>query len=573
MEKETLTIDKILAKLGQRKAYYGELHKQQKDIDEYYELTFKAGVPKIYSQVTPPTAREWIDIGVRNFTLDNPRAKVPQRGHSEAARKRDAILESFYNYWLKTIILQIKDGAKKLPLRGEVFIKVELDDTYYGVDLEKMGEKEKERFEERRLFHFPLIVTVVDPINVYASPAHNGLRPVDVIESYNMTVAEALNLCEMRGWKWKTNKKESDTVEWTSYFSDKHRCFLIDKEPVLDPPVQSNFLDFCPYVHAAAGWGQTSYEGKPEYLYRSILYGKQDMLKLESRVLSQTDTLVGRYAWERYKLQGPSLDVIKQVYPDLKVSTNPDEPILETDQVKVEILKGDSPPPGIFQELAVVSAYAQPPQVLSGMRPTGVYSGQHQESLMASAKPIYKDVFKNYEDALGVVMGMGARIIEKVYQHPIAFPNGELKPEDVDEHYDCEVQLLAEPPEATDMRKTLGANLRKGGSISLITELTKYHDMSKEEALDEQAELIAEQAMSQPGALEGTTRDALMRLGMDQQLKEIDEAKKASHFPPPRNVPETMPTGYESVPKQGRVPPGLEAGVTPRETALGGGLG
>ncbi|GAI41574.1 unnamed protein product, partial [marine sediment metagenome] len=155
MEKKP-TIEEILAKRTQRETYYGTLHSQQKEIDKYYELTYDAGVPKIYDEIKPPTAREWIDIGVRHFTLDNPKAKVPSRGDSETARKRDTILESFDDYWLTKIILQIKDGAKKLPLRGQVLLKVGMDDTYFGVDLAKMSKAEIKKFEESRLSHFPL---------------------------------------------------------------------------------------------------------------------------------------------------------------------------------------------------------------------------------------------------------------------------------------------------------------------------------------------------------------------------------------------------------------------------------
>ncbi|GAG74942.1 unnamed protein product, partial [marine sediment metagenome] len=286
----------------------------------------------------------------------------------------------------------------------------------------------------------------------------------------------------------------------------------------------------------------------------------------------QLDALVSRYAWERYKVKGPDDATIRRLYPHMKVSMDPDDVIPETDDVTVEILKGDSPPPGIFQELATVSAQARPPQVLAGMRPAGVYTAQGTEDLIGTSKTIYKDVIKNFEDGLGIAMGIGARIIETVYGHSVRFGEKVIKPEDIDGHYDCAVHLLAEPPEATDMRKNLGANLRRAGSISLLTELTKYHDMSREEAEDELSQILAEKALQQVLSTEFLTRDAMARQGMDQALEEIKEAeKKASKFPPPRREPETIPTGQESTQKRDRGSPEMQGGPSPREVAMGGG--
>ena len=583
MEKQP-TVEEIKDKFKDYERYYSALHQQQKEIDNYYELTFIAGVPKRYKQFTPPTAREWIDVGVRHFTLDNPKATVPPRGMSDIARAKDAKLETFFNFWLRRSILRIKDAAKKLPLRGEVFIKVGMDDTYYGVG--ELSEEQRAKFEEARLFHFPLKITIPDPINVYASPAHDGLVPVNVIESYNMTVAEAQNLCKRNNWEWSTDKKSTDSVNWLSYYDANWRCFLIDDIPVLSPIASINLLGFCPYAHIASGSGQSSYEGKPEYLYRSLLWSRRDALNLEARNLSQTDAILSRYAWIRHKIKGEP-DAIKLLYPDGKIPTDPDEFLREMEGVEIQVLQGEQPPPGLFQQYAIIQALASPPSVLGGFRSAGVYSGRLQEDLMATAKPIYKDVFNNLEDVLGVIMGMGARIIDKVYGHPVAIRDFAseakrehivLKPEDIDGHYDCEVKLLAEPPEATDMRKALGRTMRQGGSISHKTELRKYHDMSEEEAENEMAQIHAEDAMKEPSVRGGIALDAMERLGMHKALEQIRQAMQtekqriARPIPPIQQTGEIR-TGAEMVRKRGRVMPELESIPTPHETEITGGLG
>ena len=566
-----LTVDKIQKRQKAYESYYTQLHTDQKEADDYYELVFDADVPGDYPARMPDTARNWVDAGVRHYTLDNPTATVYQRNNSQAARDQVAILELFYNLWLKINIIQIKSAAKKLLKRGEVFLKINMDDTYFGTE------------DKERLFHFPLFLSVPDPINVYCSPAHDGLVPHDVIESFNITVSEAEAMCERNGWNWKTTKAPDKTVKWMTYYGSKWRCFTLDDKPVLTPEVQPNIFGFCPYVHVDAGIGDESYEGKPEYLHRSIIWPRRDMLKLEVRNLSQMDAILVRYAWSRYKaiLGDSNTDIINKLYPDGKIPTDPSKWLFEVkDKLEIEILKGESPPSELFTQLQMVRDYASPPAVLGGQRPAGVYSGQHQETLISTAKPIYKDPFKNLEDGLGVAMGMGARIIEKVYKYPVQIKDfssednkgyRELKPSDINGHYDCEVQLLAEPPEATDARKYLGANLRKGGSISQRTELREYHDMSEQEIEDEMSQMFAEKGLNSIGALDVISKDAMERLGMDKELEALAEAERnaAKNIPPPKKGEGVSTTGG---PIRGRTSTELESSATPGETEVAGRL-
>lgn len=557
-ENKKPTIDDIKKRSKSYEKYYTELHQIQKNIDNYYELVYDAGVPKIYPTRMPPTAREWVDAGVRHFTLDNPKSRVFLRADNDTARNQVSLLETFYNFWLRKDIVPIKRNAKKLLKRGESFFKINMDDTYFGSD------------SPERLFHFPLFLTNPDPINTYPSPAHRGFIPADVIETFQITVAEAEEICERNHWDWKTSKSPDKLVKWFSYISDHWRCFMIDEVPVLNPNIQPNILGFCPYVHIDAGFGDDNYEGKPEYQYRSILWSKQDMLKLEVRTLSALDAINSRYAFPRYKAKGDP-EMIKKLYPR-GVPTDPDEWLYEIpDQVEIEILQGEQPPTGLFQEYAFLQQQAQPPAVLSGVRPTGVYSGEHQEALVATAKPTYKDAFKNMEDGLGVAMGMGARIIEQVYKHPVQIKNfasdekgyREIKPSDIKGHYDCEVQLLAEPPEATDTRKALGKGLRQGGSISHQTELRDYHDMSEKEADDEMAQMAAEGIMEEPMMRQVIGKDAMSRLGMKRELEEMEQVEKGLvKNKPPNQTGEEI--NMDLVRSRGRMA-GMEGTPTPVE--------
>ena len=196
---------------------------------------------------------------------------------------------------------------------------------------------------------------------------------------------------------------------------------------------------------------------------------------------------------------------------------------------------------------------------------------------MATAKPIYKDAFQNLEEGLAITMGLGARVIERVYNSPLEIKNfasdsermyRRITPKDISGHYDCEVQLLAEPPEATDIRKGLGKALRQGGSISHITELKEYQDMSQKEAEDEIAQMAAENALAEPAVREVVARNAMMRMGMDRELEILNEAQQSGVKPVPPVRQGEMNMGTEMARQRGRVTPEMGPMPTPHETEV-----
>jgi len=584
------TLDEINERLKSYEAFYGKLHELQIELDKFYELTFDANVPSRFPTRKSSKARDWIDVGVTHFTLDNPMARVVPRRDSDEARKQAGVVETFYNFWMHKDIKVIKNCAKKVLLRGEGFLRVNMDDLYFGSyngkPITNLSDEERKEYNEKRLFHFPLYHSSPDPINVFCSPAHDGLVPADVFEKFPITAAEAVALSRKNGWNWTTDKKPTQPVSWVSYYDAFWRCFLLDNIPVLQGEVQPNIFGFVPYVHFDSGAGQTSYEGKPEYEYRSLLYGKQDILKMESRMLSMIDVINARYAWLKYKLKG-NPELIKQYYPDNKIPTDPDVILIEIPgQMEIEVVTGESPPQGLFQEWGMIQNMASPPAVLGGVKVPGVYSGSFQEDLMSSAKSTYKDAFQNLETALSVSMGMGSRIIEQVYDFPVQIKNmasedgkvfQEVKPADIKGYYDCTVTLLAEPPEATDVRKSLGKALRQGGSISHKTELLDYHDYSEKQAEDEIAQQAAEEAMKDPLLREVIAKDAMKRLGMQEQLDQITKIEnmakelgnkrgnQSMRSQPPNQTGEGMGVMEDALRTRGRGSPEMGAIPTPRE--------
>jgi len=570
------TVDEIKKKLSAWETYYQRHHQNQKDIDEFYELTFSAQVPKRYPTRKPSTARDWIDAGVRHYTLDNPKMIVYARRNSDEARRQAAAIENWGNFFLKLSRRQIKDVAKKVLLRGEGIIKLNMDDIYFGdyngKPIDSLDVKELMEYREKRLYHFPLYMTIPDAINVFCSTAHEGLMPLEVIECFEVTVSEAEAMCQKNGWVFDSkNRRPDEKVTWISYYSCDWRCFILDDVPVLKGQVQRNIFGFVPYVHFSAMAGQTGYDGKPEYEYRPLIHGKQDMFIMESRMLSFIDAINARHAFPRHVFKG-NPEVIKQHYPH-GIPTDPEEVLIEIpDQMEIRILDGEKPPEGLFAEFGIMEQLAAPPAALSGVRPIGVYGSAHQESLMASALSQYKDAFMSLQEALATVLGMGLRIMEQTYQHDVMIKNLSsdaakvyqiLKVSDIKGYYDCEVKLLAEPPEATDTRKALGKAFWQGGAISKDKMLREYFDMSQQEIQDETAQQLAEKVMEDPLVGGALGRDALEMFGMEkaaQAVKAIDAQTAALGkqpylgvgATPPSQVGEGMGVATDAVQKMNR---------------------
>lgn len=549
--------------------FYATLKKEQKENLEFYELVYDANIPTNlgYEQKTPSTARDWVDFGIMHYTLDNPKDVVKALSSSTTAKEQATMIEKFNNYWLARIILEIKENAKMLLWGGESFLKLQVYDTYYGEGTAKMGEDELAEFEAKRASFFPLGVQNRNPINVFPSPAGRGFWHPEVIEYFPMTVAEAQELCDRNKWEWDASgKKSTDPVKYTSYYSDTERCILIEDKPVLPSDVQPNYLGFCPYVHIPSGYGTSHYEGKPEYMYRSIFHGKKDMIKLQTRLLSQLDAILGRFAWPWVELAGDE-EKIAQYYGKHGKGfvMNPNEVQTTPEGVTLTLHQGEQPPQPLFAHLGGVSAMAEVPPILGGQRPPGIYSGYGEVALLTTAKPLYKNPFKNLEDGLAVLMGMGARVMENVLKYKITLnPGEELNPAKIKGYYDNSVHLLAEPPEAADMRKTLGANLWKQGVISDLYNKVHYQDMSMEEALKEQDEQLAEKILNDPRILEMVGVDAMKRLGMEQ-APEVEQALGGAAGA----MGGGTPTGAASVPRYQRMAPGVEGGTLPQEGEIG----
>jgi hypothetical protein len=96
--------------------------------------------------------------------------------------------------------------------------------------------------------------------------------------------------------------------------------------------------------------------------------------------------------------------------------------------------------------------------------------------------------------------------------------------------------------------------------------LKDYFDMSEKEVEDEMAQIAAETALQQPAIQEAVAKNAMVRMGMQQQLQALEEAQsQVVKGNPPIQQSKGFNIGQRNVATQGRVGATAQPVPTPAE--------
>jgi len=116
------------------------------------------------------------------------------------------------------------------------------------------------------------------------------------------------------------------------------------------------------------------------------------------------------------------------------------------------------------------------------------------------------------------------------------------------------------------MRKAIGENAKKAGTLSHKRVLTEYFGLTDEEAEDEVAQLLQEGFLKSPVVQEAVARVYAKRWDMEIVQKILDEQGLEMARGGDHRSPETIPTGLDSIPSRGRTG-GIEG--MPGKTEMG----
>ena len=573
------TTEKVLELAEAYEKHWSLLHDAQKEWQTYYNLKNPVKLPEgVGAQVVRGrTAYELVQVGVNNYLHDNPRVEVTPKDEKHDIKP----LEAFGNSFLERMIPKIRqDSALQIAL-GMAVYRIGVNESHLGYNWDSV--KDKSEVSNLALTEYPITIRTPHPVNVYPSPYFtNDYMPSAVVEKYKMKVASALGLCEANGWStsWNKKKDENEDVEFMSYYSDKWRCVTIDDKPVLKPKVAPNILGFCPYIIFPAGMGMLRADGNPVGEYQSILGTHTSSIDFENQLLTHLLAMTQSSAWPQVVIEpdvntNESYEAISKAVGE-ELELKPSKAVVTPIGTKLKFLEleGNSMAM-VLQALAMIQGQQNSPTGMGGGQMRGVYSGTYANTKIGYEKTWYKNSFKIHEDALALVVGRAYQIIKEVIGHPISVraipiragePSGVTKigPKDIPD-YNCKVMLLADAPEASDVKKHIGILAKQAGIIDNETALVEYYDKSSEEAERITDSIMVEKIESLPLPMQALSVKIYEARGEDDMADFIknmmwEQSRGGSR---PHTGSKSEPAG-KSVTQQQR-PNSMEPSVNPNE--------
>jgi len=420
-----------------------------------------------------------------------PRSEVDPRKPTDKAIKQASALETLYNYILWQHRPLCRDAFQKQLLRGMAVGKVWYDDRYQGINKKGFTQADYDNLSHSALERFPLKLSVCDALNCYPSLAmQTYYQPVDMIEHYEMSVPQALYLCKMNDWPTGWQKRleaDAEKVKYTTFYSNEQRIVLLNDETVIDG---ENPLGFVPYVVIPSGLGQDSYEGKPEYKFRDIIYQDMEMNELQTMIMSYLHYGFRKNALPQESWTVQNVEEAKNQFADYQLG-NPGVVNIHGEDMKRDEVKTEPINMGIFTLLSMVQSMSGVPSVLMGLPAQNTYSEVHYATQAAYAKAQYEIALDHLEMGWAELLGMCARIVEWL-DNPLTIRNvnpGEqskhmetFRPEDVDGYYQCRVKFIGGDPEGRLTRETQGRELLREKVMPYVDVMMGYFDKPRAEA-------------------------------------------------------------------------------------------
>jgi hypothetical protein len=557
---------------------------------EFYDDVFKVPMIQEPQYLCRTGTGAWlIDGPTAHIVTRNPQAFVYPKKISQQANDAANRVNTLYTHWLKLLLKQspqpFKEHVKNLILRGEAWIHPMVNVGW---------EKGKDTL--------PVIFSVPDPLNIYASPIEDAYGvPEAVCVVYNITPW----YMRQQFPEWKNPKSAGEgkdkpqLVEMFQYIDKDVRFWSGDGEAVLngDEGVQENILHFVPYIHDYSGFGKDSPEGKPESLVVGRIAKVMDLLIQECAINSDIDSWIHKFVHPNKTLlvpdnyDGNTKELAQELnFAAASINIVP-VPVGSkfTDDAQIPL------PPELTQHYLNIRARIQmeAPPIMSGL-PSGA-SGRQEDIVGSNFIRRFDSVMEATEDAFGKALDMGRRILQTIPTYlPVntylETPEGQkevvIKKDDFDLVTDASVVLKSKDPIEDDRKLQAHLQMYERGLVNWETVLVEGYGKTPDEAKVIMQKTLAEKVlMTNPAILMAVGQEALQQLGMDARLKLLQEelAKGGTAASP---SPPSAPGGIGSQggpPRKGNIqtPTGMEMadistsqnGIRRAPTPTGAGLG
>ena len=373
--------------------------------EKFYELAFKenlhVGDDFLADRVIVSTARDVVDAAINHTDIMNARVFVNKHGTTDIAKEaaemqRKLALGLIHRTNVESSIAPGRVGAKHFWLYGLAVYKTVWDaDRWIDKPEQKEGEAEDtyaKRIDEWRSqthLSLPIVIQPVHPANIMPDPYTGGEQyvfewheksPFDVRLQYPL-------------WTNPLGRDMDDPevmTECISWWSNAHRCELIDGEPTLR--IKGGVVDpkygFIPYTLIESGLGNLDKDANPAKRYVGLLRYIYDLLVSESTNYSLCDILMKRETMLGGYITGADAGTVGQV----KQEYGKWWPVGNKD-VKFNKWGGELAPETAYAHLALTKDYIAghaAPRSVRGMSETGVRSGADRRLVIAEAAAIYQ---------------------------------------------------------------------------------------------------------------------------------------------------------------------------------------
>ena len=562
-----------------------DAHQNWKDIDTYYNLTFKLWAQGIdRASYHSPRSRAIIDAAVDNQLSGTPKVKRPQSGKAEIHAVRADRIEPFLVAILDEVALletspTWKQIAKHLLLygytilEGPVLTMVERPDE---PDADEFDDNDEFRramhiFENQKKAWMPFRMRAPHPSKVLLDPSSKQPREAIVIAKRYAWELEELTGGDrvedgraLKQFEVKEGANPYELVTTTEYWSKDWHALLIREELYI---IEENEWGFVPYQHAFSGFGieETSTDFNPRQLAVGMLDFIREALRVQSRSQSgRHDALVeaAYMPWGTPKNAAEIAEHLRRgdIVPGIR----------KGDLFKVE---GTDLPGWLFKaediiekELELSTFSSQ----LSGIREEGVSTVGQQAILTTAAGRKFVMPQKQIENLATIATSHVLQLIDVVLEESITVRGNTIKPSDIEHDYSVLVSFDLVDPVLQLQRRELGMREVQQGlkSDKMYWEV----DANLEDATGEEQQLRIERVKKSPETMAKLDAQAAREIGLDELIESPIGAEVGTDGPIPvspgadgKSLAQTQggggPPGRQgltnAIPKPQRVPAGV----------------
>jgi hypothetical protein len=563
-------LDEILTLKSDYEEYFASFHERCDLVDDYLAERNSVPSPEGFQPIHSAKARATINNAAAHVDVNNVDIDVPLT--SQRAKARAERLQKFYQgTWLN-----VDSSIKRRAVRHAFSYGVGWFKQTWATDLwpdaphladfatDEEFKDALDDFQAERDINFPIRVDVVHPRQMIWDVSRLGHRWA--MEFYETRGNDrTIQDLQMKFPEWSGYTQSSGLVSWIEYWDDRYCVFIINNEIAWRGEHNYGFM---PYIEVFPDQGNHGDNGSPEDRYIGILDGGYELLDEIDRSLTAHSAILRAYAWQTLDFAGPD-HLVEPARENYEIFGGKNS--IPTG-VSVSASPKISPPQELLNHLATIETEYESltfPDVVRGIRPTGVSSGFQTSVLAGMGRLVFQPVADAMANAIMRCNSNFAKLVEnkalgKITVHArsdIHAIDQTIGPDDIRGYYENKVTLKAEAPEERERESMLAIRLLQSGIISLYEAQKRAGVVNP---LEMQVDIISEQLERSPESMALLQQLVSQRVGLFNQFAQTLDAQA--------QAPTSPNTGNQFLPNQSQLQRPGEANIQ-RQRVFARGIG